>query len=82
VKKRLGYRVVPLLMLFGAASVLAQTMERPKDWEVGDKASYKWVLNNKAQQLDEEWTAITDNELQFTLKAAGRTYEGQWTDPP
>ena len=52
------------------------TMERPKEWEVGDNATYKWVLNNKAQQLDEELTAITDTELQFVQKVGGRTYEG------
>lgn len=52
------------------------TMERPKEWEVGDNATYKWVLYNKAQQIDEELTAITDTELQYVQRAGGRTYEG------
>ena len=52
------------------------TMERPKEWEVGDKATYKWVLNNKTHQIDEELTAITSTELQFVQKVGARTYEG------
>jgi hypothetical protein len=54
---------------------VAQKLERPKDFDVGDRSTYEWVMNNKAQPLEEEWTAITDQELQGTQKAGGRTFD-------
>jgi hypothetical protein len=64
-----------LIALAGPGLALAQKLERPKDWEPGDKAAYNWVLNNKAQAMEDEFTALTDTEFRVTTKVGDKTYD-------
>jgi hypothetical protein len=65
-----------IVLLAAPICVVAQKLERPKDFDVGDKSTYEWVMNNKLQPpVEEEWTAITDQELQGTQKAGGKTFD-------
>ena len=66
--------IAALLLLVPAIS-FGQTMERPKDMEVGDKATFKWVLNNKARNVDYEWTAVTDDEIRGVQRVDGKEHE-------
>lgn len=70
-----GFWIAFLLALTLPGVAAAQRMEPPKDWEVGDKATYTWTLNNKTQQVDEECIAVTEQEIQLSQKVAGRALE-------
>jgi hypothetical protein len=50
-------------------------VEQPKAYDVGDKATYRWVLNNKAQDLEEELTGVTDADYVVAQRVGGKTYE-------
>ena len=56
------------------AIALGQTMDRPKDIEVGDKATFTWVLNNKPHQVEEQWVSMTDNEMQGVQRVDGKEH--------
>ncbi len=71
-----GMTIALLAALTLPAVAAAQRMEPTKDWEVGDKATYAWTLNNKTQQFDEECTGVTDQEVRITQKVAARTFDG------
>ncbi len=59
----------------GPGIVAAQKVESAKDREPGDKASWKYVWNNKASTLEETWTALTDDEMIGVHKVDGKEYE-------
>lgn len=61
------------LLIPGVAS--AQTLERTRNWEVGDKLTYNYVRGGQAMTLVEEVVAVTDDEIRMTQQAGGRTYE-------
>jgi hypothetical protein len=51
----------------------AQTLERTKTQEVGDKASFNWVLNNKAEAINHEWTVVSGESAQGVQTVAGKS---------
>jgi hypothetical protein len=57
-------------------TVCAQKMEQPaRTFEAGDKVVYNWVLNNKSQPLEEEWTTVTNDELQGVQRIGGKEFK-------
>jgi hypothetical protein len=53
--------------------VFAQKLEQPaRTFEAGDKVTYNWVLNNKSQVLEEEWAAVTNDEVQGVQRVGGK----------
>jgi hypothetical protein len=57
-------------------TVCAQRMEQPaRTFEAGDKVIYNWVLNNKSQLLEEEWAAITTDEVQGVQRVGGKEFK-------
>jgi hypothetical protein len=70
-----GFWIAFLLALTLPGLAAAQRMEPSKDWEVGDKAIFAWTLNNKTQQVEEECTGVTDQEVRIRQKLAARTLE-------
>jgi hypothetical protein len=66
---------VSLVTLWTGSSVCAQVLNQPKPWDIGDKATYRWVLNNKAQDLEEELTGITDTDYLAVQRVGGKTFE-------
>jgi hypothetical protein len=55
--------------------VSAQKVESAKDREPGDKEIFKYVWNNKATNLEESWTALTEDEMIGVHKVDGKEYE-------
>jgi hypothetical protein len=53
----------------------AQKLERTKNWEVGDKLTWNYVLNNKAQRMVEEVVEVTDADTRITYKVGDTTYD-------
>ncbi len=53
----------------------AQKLERTKNWEVGDKATWNYVLKGRPMRLVEEVVEVTDAEIRSTLRFADPTYE-------
>ena len=53
----------------------AQKLERTKNWEVGDKATWNYVLKGTSTRLVEEVVAVTDVETRRTLQFGERIYE-------
>lgn len=53
----------------------AQELERTKNWEVGDKATWNYVYGGRSVRLVEEVVEVTDAEIRSTLRFGGRTYE-------
>jgi hypothetical protein len=53
----------------------AQKLERTKNWEVGDKLTWNYVLNNKAPRMVEEVVQVTDADTRITYKVGDRTYD-------
>ena len=57
------------------ATVAAQQLDQAKPFEAGDKATYNWVLNNKAQNLEEEWSGVVDGIANGVQRAGGKEYQ-------
>lgn len=57
------------------ATVAAQKLDQAKPFEAGDKSAYNWVLNNKAQKLEEEWTGVVDGVANGVQRAGGKEYQ-------
>ena len=74
-KHRITCLTVVFLMLLVPQFVAAQKMERPKDREPGDKATWNCVVNGKTQLLEETWTALTADEMVGVYKIGGKEYE-------
>lgn len=74
-KHRITCLTVVFLMLLVPQFVAAQKMERPKDRESGDKATWNCVVNGKTQLLEETWTALTAEEMVGVHKIGGKEYE-------
>ncbi|MBX9961948.1 MAG: hypothetical protein K2Y35_02750 [Burkholderiales bacterium] len=53
----------------------AQKLERTKNWEVGDKLTFNWVLSGKAQRMLEETVDVTETETKITYKVGDRSYD-------
>jgi hypothetical protein len=53
------------LLVFSLAPgvTAAQKMDRPKNPDAGDTATFNWVLNNKAQPMKVEWSGSEGDEL-------------------
>jgi hypothetical protein len=55
----------------------AQTMERPKLWEVGDKLTHMYVLSDgSTHDVIEEVVQVTDAEIRTTQRFFSRQYVG------
>ena len=53
----------------------AQKLERTKNWEVGDKVTWNYVLQGKSMRLVDEVVEVTDDEVRSTLQVGDRTLE-------
>ena len=53
----------------------ADTLETIAPWEAGDRASFKWFVNGKTLQLDEEVTAADGQRFALSQRTADRAYE-------
>jgi hypothetical protein len=53
----------------------AQTMERTKNWDVGDKMTYNLVMNGQPMRLVEEVMEIASTEIRVIQQVDGRTYQ-------
>jgi hypothetical protein len=60
------YAAIAALLMPNAA--VAQKVESFNFWEPGDKTTYNWVANNKAQQVQETWISSTGEEVVGTQK--------------
>jgi len=58
------------MLCAGAAS--GQKLERTTMPQAGDKQSFKWVLNNKAQPMDIEWAGESGGSVRGTQKVGGK----------
>jgi hypothetical protein len=74
-KNKIACWTVALAALLSAGLADAQKMERPKDREPGDKATWKIVINNKEQMFEEYLTESTDEEVIGVQKIGGKEYE-------
>lgn len=74
-KIRIAYLTVVLATLLSADFVAAQKMERPKDREPGDRAVFNYTVNGKTQTLEENWIALTDEDMVGIHKVGGKDYE-------
>ncbi len=63
------------LLLVSPGIVAAQKVELAKPREPGDKAIFKFVFNNKTTTLEENWIALTDDEMVGVQKIDGKEYE-------
>jgi hypothetical protein len=61
-----------VLALVAPGIPISGKVERFTHWEPGDKATYNWVLNNKAQQIEELWNSDTGREILGVQKLGGR----------
>ena len=57
------------------AGLAADTLESIVPWETGDRASFKWFLNGKTLQLEEEVTAADGHRFALSQRTADRAYE-------
>jgi hypothetical protein len=65
-----------VLFALSPGTVCAQKIEQPaRSFEAGDKVIYNWVLNNKSQLIEEEWTAVTNDEVQGVQRAGGKEFK-------
>ncbi len=64
------------MLLAALASPIAgaQKVEQARSFEVGDKSTYNWVLGNKAQAFEEEWTQVTDAGAVGVQRAGGKEF--------
>ena len=71
------YLAVLLALLLSSVTAGAenQKMERPKDREPGDKATFRYVVNNKTLLLEEIMTSLTDDEMAGIHKVDGKEFE-------
>ena len=46
----------------------AQKLERTKNWEVGDKVTWNYVLQGKSMRLVDEVVEVTDDEVRSILQ--------------
>ena len=63
-----------LVILLGPGIAAAQKMERPKDREPGDRATWNIVYNTREMLLEEIWTGSTADEMIGIQKLGGREY--------
>jgi len=68
------------LIIVGIACALptissAQRLDRTKNWDVGDKLTFNWVLNGKTQHMVEEVVGVTDADTRITYKIGDRSYD-------
>jgi hypothetical protein len=80
--RHMKFFLIAILMGAMSAVAYAQKMERPKDLEVGDKVTFKWVRNNKPFTLEQEVTAVTDTQVQAIERFGGNETELVWTKSP
>lgn len=52
----------------------AQKLERTKNWGVGDKATWNYVLQGKSMRFVQEVVEVTDAEIRSTLEIGERTH--------
>jgi hypothetical protein len=53
----------------------AQKLERTKNWEVGDKVTWNYVLKWTSMRFVEEVVAVIGAEIRSTLRVGDRTFE-------
>ena len=73
-------RIVRRLLLgvgLATAAVAAadERLDVPKPYDVGDKLAYEWTLKGKTQELEQEWTAVTDREFRGTQTTGGKSFD-------
>ncbi len=73
---------IGLLLLTCSTVIYGQKLERPKELEVGDKVTYKWVRNSKPSTLEQEVTSVTDTQVQGVERFNGNEIEFAVTKSP
>jgi len=58
-----------------SAPAASQVLANNKNWEVGDKATFKWTMNGKAQTMEDEIVQINDTHQVITNRAGGKTWQ-------
>ncbi len=71
-----------LATLIAPGFVAAQKVERLEFAQPGDKFSFNLVINNKAQPVEDTWTASTDTEALGVRKSGGKEFEIAVTKTP
>ncbi len=72
--KQLWFFALLAALLVPAVSS-AQKLEQTKNWEVGDKVTWKYVLKGQTMRLVDEVVEVTDAEVRSLLKVGDRTLE-------
>jgi len=57
----------------------AQKLERTKNWDVGDKLTYTYVLKGQSLRAVEEVVDVTDTEVRSTQRIGDRTYDAAYS---
>jgi hypothetical protein len=63
------------LAVCASAPAAAQKLEKPKNWDVGDTATWNYVLKKRSMRLLERVMAVTDTEVRSTLQTEDRTFD-------
>jgi hypothetical protein len=71
-----------LATLIAPGFAAAQKVERLEFPQPGEKFSYNLVINNKAQAVEDTWTASTDTEALGVRKSGGKEFEIAVTKTP
>jgi len=74
--------ILGAMLMAWSILVLAQKLERPKDVDVGDKATSKWIHNNKLRMLDQEVISVTNTEVHAVERVGGNETELTYTKSP
>jgi hypothetical protein len=77
-KKQLWFFAMLAALVFPAVSS-AQKLERTKNWEVGDKLTYTYVLKGQFLHAVEEVIQVTDSEVRSTQTIGNRKYEAAYS---
>lgn len=72
---------VSIVLTLIAGHALAQSLERPRPWEVGDRLAYAYHLNGRLVDAVEEVVQIADARVLMVQRIGTRTYEAAYSLP-
>jgi len=52
-----------------------QVLASNKNWELGDKATFKWTMNGRTQTMEDELVKISDTHQVIENRAGGKTWQ-------
>ncbi|MEO8004466.1 MAG: hypothetical protein ABI771_06145 [Betaproteobacteria bacterium] len=74
-KRNLLWCMVLTACVSTPAFVFAEKLDPAKNWEVGNKATYKITDRSKSWELEEELTSITGTDYVGVMKMGAKSYE-------